>query len=365
MRTGLSLMLAEYVSADELDHPDTADFQVVCPACRESVVLVARTGRGGRPSRYLAHRRIPPGGTAECELRVEAITTEARAAFNAVSRGQTLERFLAVLPRVVALDRAPYGGISVEGAHHRLRNGPVTKVVLDFTARIAARWDGATFDTHARTYESLFVRGMHRRLATPFALDVQMRTAKEVYLHLLTAQGAPNRAFLIRHATLRMLRNADFYARASMESDLDRDGEGFGYGERQLREIDGYIQTAAATGTTDDLLAEGVAMRERVQGWMAEIRGEVKALMDGFAKASALIGAATGARSAVGIRKAVKELSGHPDKPMPHACIAVGFEFVGTLMRLPYAEMAANHVAGRDILHGLEAALTDDLGVAA
>lgn len=364
MKTGLSLLLGEYVRADEVGHADTADFQVVCPACRESVVLVARTGRGGQPSRYLAHRRVPPGGVAECELRVEAITGEARAAFNAVSRGQTLERFLAVLPRVVALDRSPYGDVSVEGAHWRLRNGPVTKAVLDFATRISGRWDEATFETHARTYESLFIRGMRRRLATPFALEVQMRTAREVYLHLLTDQGAPNRAFLIRHGLVRMLANAGFYARAAEETDMDRDPGGLGFGERHLGEVNAVIERARGIAAEVEM-AEALAMQARIHDWMAEIREHVRGLMHGFAGAATRVKAAAGARTPVGIRRSLKDLSDHPDKPMPHACIAIGFEFVGTLLRLPYAEMAANHVAGRDILHGLEAALTDDLGVAA
>jgi hypothetical protein len=42
MKIALCLLLAEYVDAAEVEHADTAEFQIVCPCCRESVFKVTR-----------------------------------------------------------------------------------------------------------------------------------------------------------------------------------------------------------------------------------------------------------------------------------------------------------------------------------
>jgi len=110
MRLGYSIVLGELVRAEDVAHGDAARFQIVCPCCREAVHKKVRPvpSRGkGAETHYLSHHRGADDDAAKaCELRVAALHREAEAAFNAESRGQTLQAFMRVVPaeaeRVVA-----------------------------------------------------------------------------------------------------------------------------------------------------------------------------------------------------------------------------------------------------------------------
>ena len=84
-----SNLLLEHVAADEIEHGDCADFQIVCPACREAVHL--RKGEVRTP--YLSHYKAIDEEARECELRVGAIPHEQIARTNALGREQTLALF--------------------------------------------------------------------------------------------------------------------------------------------------------------------------------------------------------------------------------------------------------------------------------
>lgn len=95
MKVGYSLLLGEYVPADQVRYGDVAGFQIVCPCCKDPVIKVERPTQT-EVTEFLSHYAAKPG-TGECENRVASITAEARAQTNRESRGQTLKIFMSVL----------------------------------------------------------------------------------------------------------------------------------------------------------------------------------------------------------------------------------------------------------------------------
>lgn len=78
--------------------------------------------------------------------------------------------------------------------------------------------DGGTaegFERLADGYGTFPLKATGRELDTAFALSTQRRLAGDMFLHLGTAQAAPSRDFLLRHALLRAVANAGLYAEAA------------------------------------------------------------------------------------------------------------------------------------------------------
>lgn len=90
MKVGYSLLLREFIQADEVDYGDCKDFQITCPSCSEAVFKV---GSADGERRYLSHYRGGTSDVAECELRVASMSRAGMDAANSQSRGQSLELF--------------------------------------------------------------------------------------------------------------------------------------------------------------------------------------------------------------------------------------------------------------------------------
>lgn len=95
MKLGYSNLLGEYLNAVDIGYPDCKGFQVVCPACREPVFKVLRSGE--MDLHYLTHYAAQKSFAADCELRVGGIGKGDFERHNAASRGQRLAYFLGVL----------------------------------------------------------------------------------------------------------------------------------------------------------------------------------------------------------------------------------------------------------------------------
>lgn len=97
MKLAYSILLGDYVTAEEAGYEDCAEFEIVCPCCDEKVHKHARALTDGRESHYFAHfKAVTPEQREFCELRVASITPEQVAAKRSEARGQALEKLLAV-----------------------------------------------------------------------------------------------------------------------------------------------------------------------------------------------------------------------------------------------------------------------------
>lgn len=105
MKYGYSILLQELVEAERLDYGDCADFQVVCPVCMEATFKKTRE-QSGHVTHFISHYKASANNQA-CELRVSSWTKDQVDSFNSVSRGQNLEKFLAVLPDLLLSDWVP------------------------------------------------------------------------------------------------------------------------------------------------------------------------------------------------------------------------------------------------------------------
>ena len=106
MDKGYSNLLTEILPAIDIDYEDTADLQIVCPACREPIYKAVR--KGSPAVHYLAHYEASRSAVAECELRVGSMGEATIATQNQDARRQTLEYFLAVFEEMLkeTLERA-------------------------------------------------------------------------------------------------------------------------------------------------------------------------------------------------------------------------------------------------------------------
>lgn len=102
MKLGYSLLLGEYIPADQIRYGDVAGFQIVCPCCRDPLIKVERP-TATDVTEFLSHYASKPG-TGECELRVASISSETRSQTNQASRGQTLKMFLSVFRDALMLE---------------------------------------------------------------------------------------------------------------------------------------------------------------------------------------------------------------------------------------------------------------------
>lgn len=106
MDKGYSNLLTEILPAVDIDYEDTADLQIVCPACREPIYKAVR--KSIPAVHYLAHYEASRSAVAECELRVRSMGEATIISQNQDARRQTLEYFLAVFEEMLkeTLERA-------------------------------------------------------------------------------------------------------------------------------------------------------------------------------------------------------------------------------------------------------------------
>src|SRR5687768_5429193 len=105
MRLGYSLLLSDYVKAEEADYEDCATFGLVCPACHEAIFKRIRPTVSGE-SHYFAHYKISPQVTERCELRVNAITQHQMNTAEIESRGQNLSVFMKHFQRALLVQQS-------------------------------------------------------------------------------------------------------------------------------------------------------------------------------------------------------------------------------------------------------------------
>lgn len=204
MKTARSNLLGEYVGASEVEHADTHGFQIVCPCCDESVFKVSRPLKTGSTTDYFSHRKASPAQIEQCELRVSSMTSEALREANAHSRGQTLALFLSHMRKALELEAWCYGRAGSREAHKHMRALPLMPEFWKLLRRDQKKLgvDDIFESEVGELLKNLDAHGISS--GTTFGLNVQLRIAKDVFRHLLTAEGEANHLWLFRHTAARL-----------------------------------------------------------------------------------------------------------------------------------------------------------------
>ncbi|WP_108462914.1 hypothetical protein [Devosia naphthalenivorans] len=196
MNLGYSILLGEFVPANQARPTDVAGFQIVCPCCKDPVFKTERLGRKD-VLEFFSHYASKVG-TEDCELRVAGISEGTRASTNSASRSQTLKLFLAVIRSAMAVawkdDPHARRWAEVEGS-------PALSWFVDLRADHMAtgRWfKDADLDEALDTAIS-DVDLMALRNAGGLDVSVRRRLVKDVISHLRSPNAAKNRKTLILH----------------------------------------------------------------------------------------------------------------------------------------------------------------------
>jgi hypothetical protein len=204
MKLARSNLLGELVDASVVEHADTHGFQIVCPCCDESVFKVRRPLKDGRMSEFFSHRQTGILTIADCEMRVASISSETSEAHNAAARGQTMAMFNSHLRKALSLEAWCYGKNGPRLVHEKMqaRIGMqlLTRYLWDEHRRLGVE---NVFDDELSQTEKFLERECLRPRTT-FGEAVQKRVMKDMFRHLLTEQGRANHAWLCRHTSLRM-----------------------------------------------------------------------------------------------------------------------------------------------------------------
>jgi len=305
MRTALSNILGEYVEASDLTHGDTADFQVVCPCCRESVFKVARPEGRRRGATFFSHRKST-AETEECERRVASLSRAYVAQVNEAARGQTLEAFLRVLPAAISLDRVFYAGRDPDKVHRQMQGDAGWRFLTGMLVTLVQQPihkdpEGRLEQTVLRCFRSLDERADEFHSA--YARSFQSRLAKGIYRYLQGPEARPVLERAIRHV---------LWGRYVYIGQAMADGT--------LTEADKGVRDVLATITLRD---DASRLRRFGKLMWAPDPGSLAA-------------------------------GHHPVSVMKAFTDAVEVDLVFLLLRLPYRRMAENLAQGRKPLDSLE-----------
>jgi hypothetical protein len=187
MRYGYSILLGELVNADLVEYGDCVDFQIVCPNCLEATFKKQRSIAESDVAHFFSHYKAASENQV-CELRVASYTKEQVEAFNAISRGQHLSDFVALLPTLMMESLVP------------------KRLHAEFIKHISSRLQLPAFKMLAVEMRDMFARGKEQyldfvrqkfieggvavdRKFTPFHVESQSRIAASFGDFFNTEQG--------------------------------------------------------------------------------------------------------------------------------------------------------------------------------
>ncbi|WP_043364483.1 hypothetical protein [Belnapia sp. F-4-1] len=90
MRDAWSILLQQFVQADNVGYSDCRAAQIICPVCHEAL---HKRGEIGSARQHLAHYPSSNGDPSECERRVAGLSRQQVAEVQAEARGQQLAIF--------------------------------------------------------------------------------------------------------------------------------------------------------------------------------------------------------------------------------------------------------------------------------
>ena len=212
MKTGYSLLLGEYIEAQKINYDDCKNFQVVCPSCKEPIFKVQRE-LTANPTEYLSHYERDKSYVAECELRVSALTKEEIAKSNTLSRDQRLEYFLSVLQKAISQTLYPQDDISQSKVAKLLQTLARSKslksyreLLFAFERKAYAKVSDVELTEQMSGYmDDIREVNEGEFFSTSFAMETQMRIARDIWRHLLSAGAKGNYFILFNHAYYQLM----------------------------------------------------------------------------------------------------------------------------------------------------------------
>lgn len=207
MKTGYSLLLGDYVPATEANHCDTADFQIVCPCCKDPVFKVERH-QADTASEFFSHFTSKPEN-AECELRVRSLTMDQIRREASLSRGQSLKAFQSVIRDAIELtwgdDHLP-----PERSVQSLQDLPGVQAFLTWFPASYARgaWDEILPDSLNDYVDRMHaLNNVHGHYSHMF----QKRVTMDILDHVKAPSMERTRKHLALHGLRRMLQLGDYF----------------------------------------------------------------------------------------------------------------------------------------------------------
>lgn len=205
MKIGYSMLLQKYIEAKTIQYTDCKRYQIVCPSCYEPMFKVIRPSADEQDrSEYLSHYSSDKLHVTTCELRVKGLSSADMEKANALSREQSLDKFLAVLQE--ALEHYLYSSF--------FRGMPLLALVKAFApsgffqnrcAVAKSVWTGAkvpeilrSFDYFSRVVDES-VNGLREGFSDESiqgCTELQKQIAHDMWKHVSSPKGSPSFNFL-------------------------------------------------------------------------------------------------------------------------------------------------------------------------
>ena len=198
MKRGYSLLLSEYIDANNLEYKDCQYFQVVCPACHEPVFKVMRDTPASS-LHYLSHYQSSQSLDTDCELRVKGMSQDKIDETNTASREQKLRLFLSVLQRAVLT--TVWEHANRRDIRGRIRKMQKRRSLAEFRDRfLASIKRGAVLDDFTDNCD--FYYREQGKGQTAYMQATQVRIARDVLEHLISSNARSSFDFLFNSSVL-------------------------------------------------------------------------------------------------------------------------------------------------------------------
>jgi hypothetical protein len=209
MKIGYSLLLGEYINAEDINYVDCKNFQIVCPSCKEPIFKVERQFETQAiPIHYLSHYSKDKAYVDECELRVNKISQAEIETANSLSRNQKLEYFLSVFKDAVLENEYPQGEENLKSVKFllgKLSKSAAVQMLRDRMYENARQQFLGCSEKGIYTLFNSYINDVQTLPKTSFSIEMQKRIAFDMWKHLLSAKTRGNFHYLFFHSYLMLM----------------------------------------------------------------------------------------------------------------------------------------------------------------
>lgn len=207
MFKGYSVLLGEYIDADNLSYEDCKPFQMICPCCKEPVFKVSKAGKS-QSLEYLSHYNKDTSFEVDCKLRVDSISNAEHFEHNSLSRNQKLSHFLSVF--IGALSGDPYMsyGKGLVKTHKIIDKSKAWQHFRDM-CYVSSKKGGMALESLFQESADFYLKETEDIGGVPktgFSMGTQARIANDMMTLLMSNKGRPNYNALYNHSVLHLLK---------------------------------------------------------------------------------------------------------------------------------------------------------------
>lgn len=298
MQYGYSLLLREFLMAEEVEFGDCERFQISCPVCREAVFKKKRARDDGYVTHFLSHYRSEEGDEKDCELRVRGMSFEHLKPYNVQGREQTLKSFLGVLKRAILESQGhTMSAEELASAINRLLSRPVFDSFESYARESVRTLMMLGGTTHPETGVLLNTREVVASMLagysdfqneSPFWRRRQASYVLDVLEHLMNKQARENFRYLAAAAYVNISRNILGYRKRLSEDTPVEGAERLVAVElinamvrgKSRKAMDKMVQRHAMKGASTHQDAER-RVNEIYKGIVAELIGPICGILGG------------------------------------------------------------------------------------